>query len=142
MLDKEKFHKWEEETFIPKKIADMVEYICEKVGVYMNETTIVMRNRGGYPYAYGKGYTYSYRTSSYADGPGCDYSKEISMWLRGLGFKIIYSYGDNGMDSATNWHDTYWHYDFLFEPSMVYADNFELDTEDEDDDFYENETYY
>ena len=131
MFNQEKFDKWENETTIPKKIMDMVNFICEKVGVCMVETTVVMRNRGGYPYAYGKGLEYSYCTSSYECGPEEDYSKEMSKWLCGLGFKIENSYGDNGMDSSTNWHDTFWNYEFLYEPSMVYAEEFEEYSDDE-----------
>ena len=145
MFNQEKFNKWEEETEIPEKIINMVNFICDKVGICMLEDTIVMRNRGGYPYAYGKGLTYSYCTSSYADGPDVDYSEEMRKWICGLGFKIVNSYGDNGMDSSTNWHDTYWHYDFLYEPSMVYAEEFEeYNVDDECDDEYgeyEDECY-
>lgn len=143
MFDKEKFNKWEEETSIPKKIMNMVNCICNEIGVYMEETTITLRNRGGYPYAYGKGLTYTYCTSSYADGPDADYSTEMKNWLCGLGFEIVNSYGDNGMDSATNWHDTFWHYDFLYKPSMVYAEEFyEYSEYDDDEDFNDNEYYY
>jgi len=133
MFNQQKFNKWEEETHIPKKIMDMVEWICEKCGVCLIEETITLRNRGGYAYAFAKGYQYSYCTSSYEDGPDVDYSDEIAKWLKGLGFIIENSYGDNGLDSATNWHDTFGHYDFVYQPTKVYAEIFEEYSDDDDD---------
>lgn len=133
MFNQEKFNEWEETTQIPSKIMDMVNWICEKCGVVMEEATVTLRNRGGWAYAYGKGLTYSYCTSSYECGAEADYSKELAKWLCGLGFKIENSYGDNGLDSATNWHDTFWHYDFLYEPSLVYAEEFEEYNGNEED---------
>ena len=136
MFNQEKFNEWEEKTNIPENVMDLVNAVCEKLGVSVYEDTIVMRNRGGYVYAYGKGLHYSYCTSSYESGPECNNSDLIKKWLGGVGFKLVNSYGDNGMDFTTNWQDTFWHYDFLYEPTMVYAEEFE-EYDDEDYDDYE-----
>lgn len=132
MFNQDKFNEWEEKTHLPEKTMDVVNYVCEKLGVSISgEITISMRNRGGYLYAYAKGFSYSYCTSSYIDGPDEDYSKEIKMFVKGLGFKVANSYGDNGLDSETNWHDTFWTYEFIYEPTMVYAEDFyDYDLED------------
>ena len=53
-------------------------------------------------------------------------------WLKGLGFSVENSHGDNGLDSATNWHDTYWYDDISYRPSYVYDDQF-WDWDDEDE---------
>lgn len=128
----ERFHKWEEETHIPKELWDMVTFICEKVGADISdEHTITMYNRGGYPYGYGKGFSFTYCTSSYADGPSVDYSKVLLKWLKGLGFRIENSYGDNGMDSSTNWQDTFWTYEFICDETVV-DDYIFMDYKDED----------
>lgn len=37
------------------------------------------------------------------------------------------------MDSATNWHDTYWSVEIAYTPSMVYDEKF-YDWSDEDED--------
>lgn len=52
------------------------------------------------------------------------YSKEFAKWLKGLDFSIENSYGDNGMDYSTNWHDTYWTNEFVYNPSKVDEDVF------------------
>lgn len=124
----DKFNEWSDIKHIPEKVMDMVKFIAEKIGYgdCIEEETITMRNRGGYPYAYAKGFTISHCTFSYLNGPSADYSKEFTSFLKGLGFRIENSYGDNGMDSETNWQDTYWYYDFVYEPSIVYADEFEV----------------
>ena len=120
-----RFGEWEENTHIPTAVMDMVRFIAEKIGCDISdETTITLRNRGGYSYAYGKGFTFTYCTSSYADGPGVDYSSTLKKWLKGLDFKIENSYGDNGMDSATNYMDTFWTYEFLYTPSVKYEEDF------------------
>ena len=35
-------------------------------------------------------------------------------WIEGLGFEVCGSYGDNGLDSATNGHDTYWNTEIAY----------------------------
>lgn len=119
-----KFRKWEENTHIPEEIMDVVNFIAEKIGHGggIEEQTVTLYNRGGYPYA--KGFRIIHCTSSYADGPSADYSGAFAKWLKGLGFRIENSYGDNGMDPATNWRDTYWTNEFIYEPSEVSEEDF------------------
>ncbi len=95
-----KFNKWKQETHIPVDVMNMVNFIAEKIGHGggIEEKTIYIRNRGGYIIGYGKGFSITHCTSSYEDGPGVDYSGAFVKWLKGLGFKIENSYGDNGMD--------------------------------------------
>lgn len=131
-----KFNEWKSTEHIPTAVKNMVNFIGEKIGYgqvfYENEETVIsMYNRGGYAYGYAKGFSISHCTSSYADGPGVDYSSAFVKWIKGLGFRIENSYGDNGMDSATNWHDTYWHYDFVYEKSEIDIDR--LDFEDDEE---------
>lgn len=124
-FDSEKFYEWEENTHIPQDVMNMVNHIADKIGCNISEEeTITLRNRGGWAYGWGKGFTFSYCTSSYADGPGIDYSSSLKKWLKGLGFRIENSYGDNGMDYTTNYNDTYWTYEFIYEPSIVYEEQF------------------
>ena len=134
-LDLERFGEWEQNTHIPQKIMDMVNFIAANVGCgFIEEETITLRNRGGYTYGYAKGFSLTHCTSSYADGPSPDYSQEMAKWLKGLDFSIENSYGDNGMDSATNWHDTIWTHEFIYKPSLVYEEKFmEYDEEDYDE---------
>ena len=121
-----KFDKWEEETHIPEAVMNMVRFIAEKIGYegYLEEETIQIYNRGGQVIGWAKGFSISHCTSSYEDGPGIDYSDAFVKWLVGLGFSIENSYGDNGIDSSTNWHDTYWHYDFIFNSTQVWEEDF------------------
>lgn len=127
--------KWEDETHIPESTMNMVNFICEKIGLDpVEEQMIDLRNRGGYTYGWAKGFTISYCTSSIEEGPSIDYSKDLLAFIKGLGFKIQNSYGDNGLDCETNWHDTYWFYDFIYKPSEVSDDLF---IEWEDSDFYD-----
>lgn len=123
----EKFNKWEEETHIPKPIFDMCNFIADKIGCGpIFEETIKIYNRGGYVVGYGKGFSLTHCTSSLLDGPSVDYSDTIKKWLKGLDFSIENSYGDNGMDSSTNYHDTYWTHEFIYNPSIVYDDEFTI----------------
>ena len=73
-FDDKKFQEWEKKTHIPEKVMNMVKFIAEKVGCgSIEEETITLRNRGGFAYAYGKGFSLTHCTSSYADGPSPDY---------------------------------------------------------------------
>jgi hypothetical protein len=82
---------------------------------------IYLRNRGGYVYAQGLGFTYSYCTSSLADGPGVDLSKELIFYLKAIGFSIENSYGDNGLDPyGSGYRDTFWNYDFILNRTLEY----------------------
>lgn len=138
MFDQEKFEKWEEETHIPQSIMDMVNFIGEKIGYPVEEETITLRNRGGYPYAYAKGFCVTHCTSSMADGPSPDYGAVFKKFIKGLDFVLEDSYGDNGMDSDTNWHDTFWTDVFAYKPSQVSDEEFTYYTDDEcfDDEEY------
>ena len=110
----ERFEKWENETHIPEDVMKMVEIVSEQIGVCVEETTIEHRNRGGYIYGFSKGFVLSHCTSSYEDGPSGDMTPVFMRWLGGLGFEVANSYGDNGLDSATNWHDTWWHNEIYY----------------------------
>lgn len=141
-FNREAFEKWEEETHIPQEVKKIVNAVMTELGMEpafdtdddggLMEETVTIRNRGGYVCGYGKGFSLSYRTSSMIDGPDAD-PKYVIKFIKGLGFIIENSRGDNGMDSATNWHDTYWTYDFLYEPSVTYDDFYEYDESDYDD---------
>lgn len=85
----------------------------------------------GVTIGYAKGFTISHCTSSYADGPSADYSGEFKKWILGLEFSLNNSYGDNGMDSSTNWHDTFWHNDFIYTPTRISENEF-IEFEDRD----------
>lgn len=136
IFNQAKLDKWEQETHIPQDVMSMLNFICEKIGIEeIYEETISIENRGGWTIGYAKGFTMSYCTSSLLDGPSVDYSGVLLKFIKGLGFKIENSYGDNGMDSSTNWHDTYWNYDFIYKPSEVDSDIF-YDWNDEDEEDY------
>lgn len=137
-FNKNKFNEWESENHIPEQVKRIVNAVLKEEGYgeafpaidndygeTTNEETIKLYNRGGYVYGYGKGFSLSYCTSSYADGPEAD-CKYLINFIKGLGFTIENSFGDNGMDSATNWNDTYWTYEFLYEPSTVYDEEFTI----------------
>lgn len=136
-FDYEKFYEWEESTTIPEGVMKVVKAVSNELGFSLDEAdveTITYRNRGGHPYAYAKGLTLTHCTSSLETGPTEDYSGAFIKWLGGLGFEIVNSYGDNGMDSVTNWHDTYWSVEIAYTPSMVYDEKFyEYDDEDYED---------
>lgn len=124
-FNQERFSKWDGETHIPQEVMNMLSFICQKIGIEeIEEETITIRNRGGWTIGYAKGFTMSYCTSSLEEGPSIDYSGVLLKFIKGLGFQIENSYGDNGLDSATNWHDTYWNYDFIYKPSEVYEEYF------------------
>ena len=88
-------------------------------------------NCWGVEIGYAKGFSISHCTSSYADGPSVDYSGAFKKWLVGLDFSINNSYGDNGMDTATNWPDTFWTNEFIYRPSEVAEERF-IEWEDSD----------
>ena len=124
-FDYKKFAKWENETHIPKEVMDIVNAVAEKIGCGMvDEQTIEIFNRGGQVVGYAKGFSLTHCTSSYETGPTHDYSSAMAKWLKGLGFTIENSYGDNGLDSATNRHDTFWTHDFTYKPTEVWDEEF------------------
>ena len=108
-------------AIFPDKVANALRNIEKVFGIEFEvDEEIPLLNRGGWAYAVGKGLRYSYCTSSMLDGPGYDYSKEFNIMLKGLGFEQANSFGDNGLDSATNFQDTYWNYEYLYSPSKRY----------------------
>ncbi len=125
-FDNDKFEKWVNETHIPADIMTMVNYIAEKIGHEggIDEETISIYNRGGLVIGYAKGFTITHCTSSYADGPTPVLSGAFSKWLKGLNIKLEISFGDNGLDCATNWHDTYWNDQFIYTPSETSDERF------------------
>ena len=121
----DKFDEWEQNTHIPEGILKMVNTIGKEIGCgEVEEETIEIYNRGGQVIGWAKGFVLTHCTSSYADVPSTDYSKEMAKWLKGLNFTIENSYGDNGMDSSTNWHDTFWQNEFTYKPTEVFEEQF------------------
>lgn len=104
----DRFAKWQEETHIPEDVMKMVEMIAEKIGISVEETTVDYKNVWGDNIGVAKGFQLSHCTSSYEDGPSEDMTPVFMKWIKGLGFEVCGSYGDNGWDSKTNWHDTCW----------------------------------
>lgn len=133
-----RFNEWEKENRIPTKIMDMVNWIAEKIGEPVYEENIPIRNRMGETCGYARGFIITHCTSSYEDGSSVDYAPEFLKWLGGLGFELGDSYGDNGMDSATNWHDTYWHKEIIYKPSIIYDDFREFEDEEEEEAYRES----
>ena len=58
------------------------------------------------------------------------------------GFKVVNSYGDNGMDSATNWHDTYWTKEIAYMGTQKYEGDFWDYPDDSEDDCEDDEYDY
>lgn len=130
------FEQWRNTNQIPDQVKTIVNAVLKECGYQeafnfdfieegeSNEELITLVNRGGYPYGYGKGFSMEYCTSSYANGPDPD-PRYIIDFIKGMGFTIENSYGDNGMDSSTNYHDTFWTYEFLYKPSVKYSEWFD-----------------
>lgn len=132
----EMFDEWEAHSHIPEQVKRIVNAVLKSEGYEepfgeidtdcgdtTNEETITIRNYDGHVIGYGKGFRMSYCTFSYANGADVDCEYLIN-FIKGLGFVIENSYGDNGMDSSTNWHDTFWYYDFMYKPSEVFKEKF------------------
>lgn len=124
----DRYDKFVEEQQIPDTVKRIVRAVFVDCGLLDpfpdgNEEIISLSNRGGWTYAYGKGFKLSFCTNSLENGPDAD-PKYVIDFIKGLGFTIENSYGDNGLDSASNWHDTYWSYDFLYKPSIKYVEEF------------------
>ena len=129
-----KYEEWAESSQIPEDVMTIVQAVCKEIGIgELGEQVIFMRNRGGYIYGYGKGFALTHCTSSLSDGPSLDYTPTFIKFLGGLGFRVENSYGDNGRDSATNWHDTFWTKEVIYVPSIIYSEEFE----EYDDEEYE-----
>ena len=138
-FDQDAYDKWENETHIPQEVMEMVSHVAEKIGMGpVEETVVQITNRWGDTIGYGKGISLTHCTSSYADGPSTDYSSVFAKWCKGLGFEECGSHGDNGMDSATNWHDTYWTNEFVYEGTEIYNQDLEhfVPYDENDDDAY------
>lgn len=130
----DKFDQWVEETKIPESIMRMVKAVSRELELYLDEDCVevlYLQNRYGENYACAKGFRFTHCTSSLSDGPSHDYSKDFMKWMQGVGFEYWDSYGDNGMDSSTNWRDTFWTVEIAYEPSKVYLDEF-YDYDDDD----------
>ena len=138
-FNRKRFEEWEQRASIPQKTMDMVNWIAEKIGYPVCEETLNLKNRFGETIGFARGFVVTHCTSSYADGPSVDYTPEFVKWLGGLGFELGESYGDNGLDSATNWHDTYWHKQLIYAPSKIYEDFIEFDDEEDEEDYYERQ---
>ena len=119
-----KYDAWERETHIPEDVMKMVEMIAEQIGISVEETTVDYNNVWGDNVGVAKGFVLSHCTSSLADGPSEDMTPVFMKWLGGLGFKVYNSYGDNGLDSATNWHDTYWYDEIAYTDSLMMLEDF------------------
>ena len=61
--------------------------------------------------------------------------------LRGLGFDMEGSFGDNGLDSSTNWHDTYWSYQYVYKKSVQYIIDDEEEVEKYSQPIFEEDNY-
>ena len=106
---------------IPQKILNLIDK-CEKI--FSCEITVKDRvylyDGGGNKIAIGAGISLTHTTSSISDGPSHDYSEEIFSFLKHARFEKSNSFGDNGMDSSTNYEDTYWIDEFIYTPTMKY----------------------
>lgn len=138
----EKFEEWERTTHIPEDVMEIVEIVSQQIDVPIVEETLTYQNRGGRIYAYAKGFRIVHCTSSLIDGPGVDKTPTFMRWLGGLGFEVSDSYGDNGMDSATNYRDTYWTKEVAYLPSKVDRDKFLEWCDDDEDEDYERDYEY
>lgn len=119
-----RFNAWVEGTHIPEDVMKMVELIAEQIGISVYETTVDYKNVWGENIGVAKGFQLSYCTSSYADGPSEDMTPVFMKWIKGLGFEVCGSYGDNGLDSATNWHDTFWYTEIAYSDTIVMLGDF------------------
>lgn len=129
----DRFAKWQEETHIPADVMKMVEMIAEKIGISVEETTVDYKDVWGGNIGVAKGFQLSYCTSSLEDGPSKDMTPVFMKWIRGLGFEVCGSYGDNGLDSETNWQDTYWYNEIAYTDTLRMLDYFY----DDNDEYYE-----
>lgn len=133
--NQKRYEEWVENTHIPEDVMTIVNAVCEKIGMYVEEEVVDVRNIWDEPVGFAKGFRITHCTSSYADGPSIDMTPTFLTWLGGLGFETCASYGDNGMDSATNWHDTFWTKEVAYTETNVSKSRF-YDWDDDDDDDY------
>lgn len=131
--NQERFNEWNENTHIPEDVMAIVNAVCNELGIVVEETVVEYVNRVGWRYAVAKGFVIVHCTSSFEDGPSEDKAPAFIKWLGGLGFSVCRSYGDNGLDSATNWHDTYWSKEIAYEPTREMEDVFYEWVEDDEE---------
>lgn len=113
----------EEMLMLPEKVFNICQMIEKMFNIGFSFEDIEYFNRGGYVYAKAAGFRYSYCTFSVETGPDLDYREEIAAILKGLGFEIANSYGNNGLDPAANYgDDCYWHYEFAYSPSKKWIE--------------------
>lgn len=122
--NKARFNAWVEKTHIPEDVMKMVEMIAEQIGISIEEITVDYRNVWGDTVGVAKGFRLSYCTSSYEDGPSENMTPVFMKWLGGLGFMVCGSFGDNVLDSSTNWHDTYWYDEIAYADTLRMLDDF------------------
>lgn len=111
------------DTKIPERIVALLSRMEQLFGIgFEYEPNYTLCNRGGWPYAKAEAFRYSVCTSSFADGPDLDYSKEIKEILLHCGFECE-GEGDNGLDPIGSYcRDTYWNYHFIYNRSLEYID--------------------
>lgn len=111
-------------TKIPEKIIGLLDRVEKVFGIQLwYEPTFYLYNRGGWPYEKGEAFTYDVCTFSMADGPDVDWSTELKQILLPIGFKCV-GEGDNGRDPyASMGRDTYWHYHFIYKPTLEYIED-------------------
>lgn len=119
-----RFNAWVEGTHIPEDVMKMVEMIAEKIGISVYETTVDYRNVWDDTIGVAKGFTLSHCTSSYEGGPTEDMTPVFMKWVKGLGFEVCGSFGDNGLDSSTNGYDTYWYNEIAYTETLRMLDDF------------------
>jgi hypothetical protein len=114
---KEEYHSNTEE--LPSKTLNLIKK-CEEIFNCKIEIKdkVYLYDGSGSQIAVGPGVSVTHRTGSMSSGPSDDYSEEIFKFLKHNGFIKSNSYGDNGMDSATNHRDTYWTKEFIYKPKM------------------------
>lgn len=119
-MDYKEILEYNPESKVPQKVVTLLDRMEKLFGVCFDyHPAFKLYNRGGWPYAEVEAFSYSVCTSSCAEGPDIDWSDEIKQILLNLGF-FCHGAGDNGMDSATNWQDTYWTYYFCYKPTLEY----------------------
>lgn len=111
-----------DELILPEKIYNICQMIEKMFNISFCYGDVTYYNRGGYSYAKSAGFSYTYCTFSMESGPDVDYRNEIALILKGLGFEIENSHGNNGLDPASNnGQDCYWCYEFSYKPSIIYT---------------------
>lgn len=108
---------------LPEKIFNICQMIEKMFNISFSYDNVEYYNRGGWRYAKAAGFSYTYCTFSMESGPDVDYRNEIEMILKGLGFEVANSHGNNGLDPAESYgRDCYWTYEFAYTKSRVYTD--------------------